>query len=172
GDRREMAPKKKNEHTPKKKKVEEDDFPLSPVLHGNKHGCKRTIEPYNLSSSGAVGSVHKLRKASTVDGFTTPLDRPRAKLILEDGTVFPGYSFGAEVSTSGEVVFNTSMVGYPEALSDPSYRGQILVLTYPLIGNYGVPPDTKDDLGLSVYFESSNVHITGGLSLSPFNDLI
>jgi len=66
--------------------------------------------------------------------------------------------------TSGEVVFNTGMVGYPEALTDPSYRGQILVLTYPLIGNYGVPDEAvgKDEsLGLPSYFESSNIHISG-----------
>jgi len=63
---------------------------------------------------------------------------------------------------AGEVVFNTGMVGYPEALTDPSYRGQILVLTYPLIGNYGVPDESiKDNLGLPMYFESSSIHISG-----------
>ena len=62
-----------------------------------------------------------------------------AQLILEDGTVFPGRSLGAERSVSGEVVFNTGMVGYTEALTDPSYRGQIMTLTFPLVGNYGVP---------------------------------
>lgn len=62
-----------------------------------------------------------------------------AKLILSDGTYFLGQSFGANQSSSGEVVFNTGMVGYPESLTDPSYFGQILVLTYPLVGNYGVP---------------------------------
>ena len=73
-----------------------------------------------------------------------------------------GYSFGANTSISGEVVFNTGMVGYPEALTDPSYRGQILVLTYPLIGNYGVPDESiRDAHGLPKYFESSNIHIAG-----------
>jgi carbamoyl-phosphate synthase small subunit len=63
---------------------------------------------------------------------------------------------------NGEVVFNTGMVGYPEALTDPSYRGQILVLTYPLIGNYGVPDDrVKDEHGLPLYFESEAIHISG-----------
>src|SRR3989344_1393629 len=62
------------------------------------------------------------------------------KLVLSDGTEFRGISFGAEHSIAGEVVFNTGMVGYPEAMTDPSYKGQILALTYPLIGNYGVPP--------------------------------
>lgn len=71
-------------------------------------------------------------------------------------------SFGATPSDPvlGEVVFNTGMVGYPEALSDPSYRGQILVLTYPLVGNYGVPDDTiMDEHGLPVYFESKTIQI-------------
>lgn len=62
-----------------------------------------------------------------------------AKLILEDGTEFPGWSFGYEGNAVGEVVFNTAMMGYPESLTDPSYAGQILVTTFPLIGNYGVP---------------------------------
>ena len=60
----------------------------------------------------------------------------RAKLVLEDGSVFSGWSFGAEFNTSGEVVFNTGMVGYPESMTDPSYKDQILVFTYPPIGNY------------------------------------
>ena len=63
----------------------------------------------------------------------------KATLILDDGTRFCGHSFGAFRNIGGEVVFNTAMTGYPESLTDPSYAGQILVLTYPLIGNYGVP---------------------------------
>ena len=59
---------------------------------------------------------------------------PKAKLVLNDGTEMSGFSFGAPISSAGEVVFNTGMVGYPESLTDPSYRGQILILTYPLIG--------------------------------------
>ena len=59
----------------------------------------------------------------------------KAKLILKDGSFYEGKSFGAEKSISGEVVFATGMVGYPEALTDPSFRGQILILTYPLVGN-------------------------------------
>src|SRR5690349_22653942 len=61
-----------------------------------------------------------------------------AKLALEDGTVFTGRHFGAPGTTEGEVVFNTSMTGYQEILTDPSYKGQIVTMTYPLIGNYGV----------------------------------
>lgn len=80
-----------------------------------------------------------------------------AVLILEDGTRFEGKSFGHEGSTSGEVVFNTAMTGYPESLTDPSYEGQILVTTYPILGNYGVPPQrNKDDV--SEYYESSSIH--------------
>jgi carbamoyl-phosphate synthase small subunit len=81
-------------------------------------------------------------------------------LILEDGTEFHGTSFGFEKSVSGEVVFNTAMTGYPESLTDPSYKGQILVLTYPLIGNYGVPQDTVDNQLLK-FFESDRLHISG-----------
>jgi carbamoyl-phosphate synthase small subunit len=82
-------------------------------------------------------------------------------LVLEDGTGFIGYSFGAPTPTDGEAVFSTSMVGYPEALTDPSYRGQILVLTYPLIGNYGVPSFDVTEDGLPVFFESERIQIRG-----------
>lgn len=82
------------------------------------------------------------------------------QLILEDGTIFQGKSFGAETSSSGEVVFSTAMVGYPESLTDPSYRGQILVMTYPIIGNYGVPADTSKN-GISDFFESEKIHLSG-----------
>ncbi len=84
-----------------------------------------------------------------------------ATLILNDGTKFHGKSFGFHQSTSGEVVFNTGMVGYPETLSDPSYKGQILVLTYPMIGNYGVPSNERDPFGIKKFFESDSVHISG-----------
>jgi carbamoyl-phosphate synthase small subunit len=82
------------------------------------------------------------------------------QLLLEDGSVFEGYLFGFPKSISGEVVFNTGMVGYPESLTDPSYRGQILALTYPLIGNYGVPgPDGAQPV--TKVFESDKVQIAG-----------
>jgi carbamoyl-phosphate synthase small subunit len=84
----------------------------------------------------------------------------KLRLVLEDGTEFTGYSFGAERSVSGEVVFNTAMTGYPESLTDPSYKGQILVLTYPIIGNYGVPGDDKEE-NLLKYYESNALHISG-----------
>ena len=69
-----------------------------------------------------------------------------AKLALEDGTVYTGRSFGAQGETFGEVVFNTSMTGYQEVLTDPSYKGQIVTMTYPLIGNYGVNPEDRESL--------------------------
>src|SRR3989344_9708942 len=81
-----------------------------------------------------------------------------ALLILEDNTVFRGILFGADVETSGEVVFNTGMTGYNETLTDPSYKGQIVTLTYPLIGNYGVPK-LKVKNHLSNLFESDKIHI-------------
>ena len=84
----------------------------------------------------------------------------KASLVLEDGTVFRGQSFGFPQSVAGEVVFNTGMVGYPEALTDPSYRGQILVLTYPLIGNYGVPAPRQSHT-LEDNFESSQIQVSG-----------
>ena len=85
----------------------------------------------------------------------------RGRLLLEDGSVFEGTGFGANEPVAGEVVFNTGMVGYPESLTDPSYAGQILVLTYPLVGNYGVPPYGLDDAGLPVGFESEKIQAAG-----------
>ncbi|MDD3896833.1 MAG: glutamine-hydrolyzing carbamoyl-phosphate synthase small subunit [Candidatus Peribacteraceae bacterium] len=84
-----------------------------------------------------------------------------ATLILSDGTRFTGDAFGAKVESSGEVVFNTGMVGYPESLTDPSYRGQILTFTYPLIGNYGVPSEEKNEEGFAKNLESETVHVRG-----------
>lgn len=82
---------------------------------------------------------------------------PKAVLILEDGTRFEGKSMGYPASTSGEVVFNTAMTGYPESLTDPSYEGQILVTTYPILGNYGVPPRGEKS-GVSDHYESEHIH--------------
>ena len=84
-----------------------------------------------------------------------------SKLLLSDGTAYDGQGFGALRSVSGEAVFNTGMVGYPECLSDPSYYGQILILTYPMIGNYGVPSLEIDDDPLRSPYESRRVQITG-----------
>lgn len=81
----------------------------------------------------------------------------QATLILEDETVITGLSFGAPIDVDGEVVFQTGMVGYTESMTDPSYHAQILVLTFPLIGNYGIPPEEDvDEHGLPKWFESIN----------------
>ena len=87
--------------------------------------------------------------------------KKNAKLVLEDGSVFYGVSFASDRSMAGEVVFSTGMVGYPESLTDPSYKGQILCLTYPLIGNYGVPSQEMDKFDLKKHFESSKIQIQG-----------
>lgn len=84
----------------------------------------------------------------------------KAQIILEDGSIFEGKSFGYEGSTAGEIVFNTAMTGYPESLTDPSYRGQILVSTFPLIGNYGVPGRQSKN-GLLQHYESDHIQIRG-----------
>jgi carbamoyl-phosphate synthase small subunit len=86
----------------------------------------------------------------------------KAKLMLDDGSSYTGIGFGHPYDNAGEVVFNTGMVGYTEALTDPSYRGQILCITYPLIGNYGVPSKKiQDPYGLPKYFESDRVQVKG-----------
>ena len=79
-------------------------------------------------------------------------------LVLSDGTRFRGKSFGYDAPVAGEVVFNTAMTGYPESLTDPSYAGQLMVLTYPLVGNYGVPPFTIEADGLPTFMESERIH--------------
>lgn len=82
--------------------------------------------------------------------------------MLEDGSIFEGIGFGYPAAVAGEIVFNTGMVGYTETLTDPSYRGQILCLTYPLIGNYGVPSmDDTDEFGLPKFFESDKIQVKG-----------
>jgi len=99
-------------------------------------------------------------KNNNTSGSAAAGGMPEAQLILSDGTGFPGYSFGFIQPVSGEIVFNTAMSGYPESLTDPSYKGQILVLTYPLIGNYGVPPMSRKN-GLAEHFESDFIHLSG-----------
>jgi carbamoyl-phosphate synthase small subunit len=98
----------------------------------------------------------------------------KGRLVLEDGAVFSGVAFGATCAAAGEVVFTTGMVGYPEALTDPSYRGQILVFTYPSQGNYGVPasasgdplPDGLEGVLSGRPFESDRIHLSGVICAS------
>ncbi len=82
----------------------------------------------------------------------------KVTLLLDDGTTFHGKSFGYEKPVAGEVVFNTAMMGYPESLTDPSYAGQLMTLTYPLVGNYGVPPFTMEPNGLATFMESDKIY--------------
>jgi carbamoyl-phosphate synthase small subunit len=86
---------------------------------------------------------------------------PRARLVLDDGSEFEGRAFGRPRSASGEVVFTTGMAGYPQSLTDPSYNGQILVATYPLIGNYGMPDESVDRHGLKLHYESDRAWVSG-----------
>lgn len=79
-------------------------------------------------------------------------------LVLEDGTTFKGKSFGYDAPVAGEVVFNTAMMGYPESLTDPSYAGQLMTLTYPLVGNYGVPRFSFEENGLPTFMESDKIY--------------
>src|SRR3989344_5563155 len=85
----------------------------------------------------------------------------QARLVMQDGSSFVGMNFGHHSSVAGEVVFTTGMVGYPESMTDPSYEGQILIFSYPLIGNYGVPEKQ--------YWESDRIH-TAGIIVSSYID--
>ncbi|KAI5292589.1 Multifunctional pyrimidine synthesis protein CAD, partial [Ascosphaera atra] len=107
-----------------------------------------------------VKKDHRINPASHNFSRAKPCNE-RATFTIRDGPVFHGRSFGAKKNISGEAVFTTSLVGYPESLSDPSYRGQILVFTQPLIGNYGVPSSERDANGLYRHFESPNLQAAG-----------
>ncbi|XP_051762789.1 carbamoyl-phosphate synthase [ammonia], mitochondrial [Ctenopharyngodon idella] len=102
------------------------------------------------------------RTSTRLLSFKSNVQAQTAHLVLEDGTKMKGYSFGHDHSAAGELVFNTGLVGYPEALTDPSYRGQILTLTYPIVGNYGVPNTQElDELGLKKNVESDRIQVSG-----------
>ena len=117
-----------------------------------------------LPSTRPAGNVVRTASAQTFHR-----EEQKVYLEIQDGEVYEGISFGAQKSAAGELVFQTGMVGYPESLTDPSYRGQILVITFPLVGNYGVPSRTvMDELlqDLPKYFESSQIHIAGLVTAS------
>ncbi|KAF4659154.1 hypothetical protein FOZ61_004978 [Perkinsus olseni] len=111
-----------------------------------------------LPSPSSEGSSY-VYPTDTGENELGELNCKPARLVLEDGTEFEGYSFGYHGSVAGELVFNTGMVGYPESLTDPSYTGQLLCITFPLVGNYGVPSDELDHLGLPRHFEGKRVHV-------------
>jgi len=135
---------------------------MAPSLHSNESPSEKALTRTATPATGLFGApaarprnrraahAPAKQRRSLIDGVeggpSKPCEAPvQATLVLKDGQRLEGTSFGAKVNRPGEVVFNTGMVGYPEALTDPSYRGQILVLTFPLVGNYGVPSmDTKD----------------------------
>jgi len=96
------------------------------------------------------------------------MNKQKVKLVLADGSEYSGYSFGYFGSTAGEAVFNTAMNGYPESLTDPSYRGQVLIATFPLVGNYGVPEGITEG-NLHRFWESDRVQISG-LVVSVYNE--
>ncbi|KAL8856469.1 MAG: hypothetical protein Q9178_006939 [Gyalolechia marmorata] len=139
---------------------------LSRIVGGVRPGLALTIKsPWTLANY--------TRPFATVGGNTsrvpptpprtraTAISHDRATFTIRDGPVFSGKSFGAAANISGEAVFTTSLVGYPESLTDPSYRGQILVFTQPLIGNYGIPSAARDENGLLRHFESPNLQAAG-----------
>lgn len=103
-------------------------------------------------------NLHSSSSLSLGEGKRVRPEGRACSLILSDGTVFRGRSFGYEKPVAGEVVFNTAMTGYPESLTDPSYAGQLMTLTYPLVGNYGVPPFTIEANGLATFMESEKIH--------------
>ena len=92
--------------------------------------------------------------------LTDEIELSRAKLVLADGTEMLGRRFGGDLAVAGEVVFNTGMTGYVETLTDPSYKGQILVMTYPLVGNYGVPAP-REAASLARPYESDAIQVQG-----------
>ncbi|KAF1942285.1 hypothetical protein EJ02DRAFT_444230 [Clathrospora elynae] len=135
------------------------------------------FKPSTMRSASVLGRVTKnrlqARHLATVQPNTeraiptpslrraTSISNETATFTIKNGPIFTGKSFGAKTNISGEAVFTTSLVGYPESMTDPSYRGQILVFTQPLIGNYGVPSSARDEHGLLRYFESPNIQASG-----------
>ncbi|CAL8320872.1 unnamed protein product [Merluccius merluccius] len=124
----------------------------------------KILSAYNVLQHGWLAG-RRLGRASAWMRSSAKLFSVKAQtahLVLEDGTRMKGFSFGHDGSTAGELVFNTGLVGYPEALTDPSYRGQILTLTYPIVGNYGVPNTQElDELGLRKNVESEHIQVSG-----------
>ena len=116
----------------------------------------------HVPQTGAVNAsavAKPSRQATSAFGAHNAQGR-RATLVLEDGTRLAATSFGYEGDVAGEMVFQTGMTGYPETLTDPSYRGQLLVSTFPLVGNYGVPcTEAVDEHGLKMHFESNQIHV-------------
>ncbi|KAF2718061.1 carbamoyl-phosphate synthase [Polychaeton citri CBS 116435] len=121
----------------------------------------RTFVQVRGKATVVNGAVRSSAAAAPSTASSKKPSFERATFTIRDGPIFHGKSFGAKANRSGEAVFTTSLVGYPESMTDPSYRGQILVFTQPLIGNYGVPGNVRDEYGLLKYFESPNIQACG-----------
>ncbi|KAL1920430.1 uncharacterized protein VTP21DRAFT_807 [Calcarisporiella thermophila] len=143
---------------------------LSPIASRTLFACRGSlrsaaIKPLSTLTRGLAtvtdSPISISQKPSAPSASTVQPQSGPACLKLKTGQIFHGESFGAPNSTFGEAVFTTSLVGYPESMTDPSYRGQILVFTQPLIGNYGVPGSTRDEFGLLRYFESEKIQVQG-----------
>ena len=137
------------------------DSPASAATTGLLDG---EVTSPRLALSTTKGLEHRAPYPPVSASMKNDRDEKMMSLELEDGMVYQGYSFGKDKSIGGELVFQTGMVGYPESVTDPSYRGQILVVTFPLVGNYGVPSrQARDQLlpDLAAYFEAAEIHIAG-----------
>ncbi len=150
--------KNDGKRSPKSEKKFDIDF--NTPLHSLGHGGRAAFAHPKNEPAREQELAHSTNQPNTPRSGRGSMPSV-VRLILEDGTVLEGEGFGSITAASGEVVFNTGMVGYPESLTDPSYYGQMLVLTYPLVGNYGVPRMTLDNYGLPVGFESSRIQAAG-----------
>ncbi|ORY78127.1 hypothetical protein BCR37DRAFT_382378 [Protomyces lactucae-debilis] len=150
-------------------------FPASPRINQQQAAFPLVPAPAVMPNSTVLAASHPRHTIPPPQRLTDPHPpvsvaasadaQPKIiTLDLKDGSAYQGYSFGADKSVAGELVFQTGMVGYPESITDPSYRGQILVITFPLVGNYGVPSrQTLDALvsELPAHFESIDIHVAG-----------
>lgn len=134
---------------------------LRPLLRSSTRGSA-SVAFARASPLSKIARSSGARLMATQSGDDTQRPSALAKIHLEDGTTLTGRSFGSHENVEGEVVFTTGMVGYTESLTDPSYQGQILTMTQPMVGNYGVPDrNVMDEYGLPKYFESNKIHATG-----------
>jgi len=137
-------------------------FTAAKIMQATAHFHARAVSTRApLRTFATHSDPYHVAKPIKTNSIPEPPQHPAA-FHLKTGQVFQGTSFGApDATVAGEVVFTTSLVGYPESMTDPSYRGQILVFTQPLIGNYGVPGRTVDKFGLLEHFESDRIHVAG-----------
>lgn len=113
---------------------------------------------WNKTGKRSFYQIHRKREITPQKLSALQCKQKRSFIDSRRRKRFRGYSFGYDKAVAGEVVFNTAMTGYPESLTDPSYSGQMMVLTYPLVGNYGVPRQTFETNGISTFLESEKIH--------------